>query len=106
MGQQSQREFMKKNCGKESVVRGRSTTMKPNFPPWEYRKMVSGYFSSANNVLCRRKREEKLKSTANAKIPTFTQKRQAAAGKRRKWRENHGHVVTLAVRVSRKHDAN
>ena len=26
-------------------------------------------------------------------------------GKREKWRENRGHVVTLAVRVSRKRDA-
>ena len=40
--------------------------------------------------------------TANAKIPTFTWKRQVATGKREKWRENHGHVVTFAVRVSRK----
>lgn len=40
--------------------------------------------------------------TANAKQLTFTKKRQSAYGKLKKKREHCGHVVTLAVHVSRK----
>ena len=38
----------------------------------------------------------------NAKQLTFTKKRHSAYGKREKKREHCGHVVTLAVHVSRK----
>ena len=79
--------------------------MKPNISSFGLPENGSvGYFFSANNFLCRRKREGIFKYTYNVKMPTFTQKRQAAAGECSKWRENHGHVVTFAFRVSRKHD--
>ena len=58
--------------------------------------MVLGCFFSASNFLCGRKREENLTYSANAKMPTFTYKRQAAAGKRGKWRENRGRETRTA----------
>lgn len=80
--------------------------MKPIFfSPLTYWKMVLGTFFPQTTSYVEEKQDENFTYTANAKMPSFTKKRQAAAGKRGKWRENHGHVITFAVRVSPKLDA-
>ena len=65
--------------------------------------MVLRFFSSTNNLLCRRR--TKIKLYVNGKRENAYFHVEAATGKREKWRENHGHVVTFAVRVSSKRDA-
>lgn len=80
-------------------------TMKPISSLFHLPEMVFGFFIFHTTCYVEGKREENSAYTANAKMPSFTKKRQAAAGKRGKWRENHGHVITFAVRVSPKLDA-
>ena len=67
--------------------------------------MVLGTFFPQTTSYVEEKQEENFPCTGNAKMPNFTQKRQTAADKRRKWRKNHGNVVTFAFRVSRERDA-
>ena len=66
-----------------------------------YWKMVLGFSFPQTTCYVQETREENSTSTANAKMPTFTYKQRAATGKPEKWRENHDHMVTFAVRVSR-----
>ena len=77
--------------------------MKPNFSLFYFRENDFGVlFFWKSNLLCRRKTRRRFHvygKRENAYLQVET-----ATGKREKWRENHGHVVTSAVRVPLKRD--
>ena len=76
--------------------------MKPNFSLFDFPKMVLGFFFASINLFCRRKTRRNFQVYGKRENAYFHS--ETATGKREKWRENNGRVVTFAVRVSCKRD--